>query len=498
MNERIRSVVIVGGGTAGWMTAAALARYLPRETTSITLVESEEIGTVGVGEATIPQIATFNRMLGIDEDAFLRETQATFKLGIEFRDWGRLGERYLHPFGTYGWDLQGTEFHHFWMRARRTGESNSLDDYCLNSAAAYAGKFARPDGNPRSPLSRLAYAFHFDALLYAKFLRVFAEARGVNRVEGRVGSVEQEGDTGFVRRLGLEDGRSIEGELFIDCTGFVGLLIEKALAAGYDDWTELLPMDRAVAMPCARIEEPKPYTIATARGAGWTWRIPLRHRTGNGHVYASRYTDKEAATQILMDALDGEPLAEPRHLSFTTGIRRKFWDRNVVAIGLSGGFLEPLESTSIHMIQTAIAKLLALFPDTSWSAVDRDEYNRLLTTTFTHIRDFIVLHYVATSRDDTPFWRDRKKVEIPETLARKMALIEGAGRFFRYEDELFSVTSWLAVMGGQGRGPSAYNPIADGISDTNLKASLADMRSVIMRTVNAMPRHEEFLSRVTR
>ncbi|NRA29108.1 MAG: tryptophan 7-halogenase [Parvularculaceae bacterium] len=495
MTERIKSVVIVGGGTAGWMTAAALSRYLPSDSTKITLIESEDIGTVGVGEATIPQIATFNRMLSIDEREFVRATKATFKLGIEFRDWGEKGDHYFHPFGTYGWDLEGTEFHHFWRRAQMAGDDTPIDAYCLNAAVASAGRFALPDGNPRSPLSKLAYAYHFDALLYAKFLRRYAEARGVERWEGCVQSVKQDSKTGFVGQLGLDDGREISGELFIDCTGFVGLLIEKTLGAGYDDWTDMLPMDRAVAVPCARVEPPKPYTIATADEAGWRWRIPLQHRTGNGHVYSSSYTDDEKALQSLLENLDGEPLADPRQLRFTTGIRRKFWDKNVVAIGLSGGFLEPLESTSIHMIQTAIAKLLALYPDRDWSEVDRDEYNRLLKVTFTHIRDFIVLHYVATDRKDTAFWRDRQHVPVSETLQRKMDLLQGAGRFFRYEDELFSVTSWLAVMQGQGRAPQRYNPMADSLSDMNLSRSLADMRKVIDQTTASLPTHDDFLQR---
>ncbi len=496
MSAPITKILIAGGGTAGWMTAAALSRFLPRERTTITLVESEAIGTVGVGEATIPQIATFNQMLGINEADFVQATNATFKLGIEFRDWGHLGERYFHPFGTHGWDLEGTDFHHFWKRAAELGDPYSLDDYCLNSRAAYSGKFAIHDGNPRSPLSKLAHAYHFDAGRYAAFLRHYAEGRGVVRVEGKIEDVQQDVQTGHVTALTLEDGLKIEAELFIDCTGFRALLIGQALGVNYRDWSDLLPMDRAFAVATARNEDPKPYTIATARDAGWTWRIPLQHRTGNGHVYASRYTDDEAALETLKSALDGEMIGEPCALRFTTGVRDRFWDKNVVAIGLSGGFLEPLESTSIHMIQTAVAKLLALFPETDFASEDRDEYNRLLHTTFGHIRDFIVLHYAVTERVDTAFWRDRQTLDLPNTLARKMALMEGSGRFFRYDDELFSVTSWLAVMAGQGKPPKRYNPTAGGISDHNLLASLSEMRKVVEHATASMPTHQEFLSRL--
>jgi len=495
MPEPIASIVIVGGGTAGWMTAAALSRYLPDGQCRITLVESEEIGTVGVGEATIPQIATFNAMLGIDENEFVRETSGTFKLGIEFRDWGRLGERYFHPFGEYGFDLEGTEFHHFWHRQKAAGEPHGLNAYSLNASAAYGGRFMRPDGDPRSVLSRLGYAFHFDASLYAAYLRRYAGARGVVRHEGRVTHVDQRGEDGFIEAVTLADGRRFEGDLFIDCTGFGGLLIEQALKAGYEDWRHWLPMDRAVAIPSETVEPPRPYTIATARKAGWTWRIPLQHRTGNGHVYCSDFMDLETATAELLAALDGAPLAEPRHLRFVTGRRRAFWTANCVAIGLSAGFLEPLESTSIHMIQTGIAKLLALFPTRDFNPVERDEYNRLLATSFGHIRDFIILHYLATSRRDSPFWQRMSSMEVPETLARKMALMEAGGRFFRYDDELFSVVSWLAVMEGQGRGPKGHNPIADGLSPANVAASLENMRNLIAKTAAALPTHQQFIDR---
>ena len=493
--EPIESVVIVGGGTAGWMTAAALGRYLPKETTRITLIESDQIGTVGVGEATIPQIADFNRMLGIDENEFVRATAGTFKLGIEFADWGRVGDRYFHPFGSYGFDLEGTDFHHFWLRLNKLEESPGLDAYSLNASAAYSGKFIRPDGDPRSVLSRLGYAFHFDATRYAAFLRNYAEKKGVTRHEGKVVSVQQNGEDGFITSIQLESGETIGGDLFVDCTGFRGLLIEGALQTGYEDWSDLLPMDRAVALPTKSVEPPKPYTIATARDAGWTWRIPLQHRVGNGHVYSSRFTDAEAATETLLDAVDGEPLGDPRHLRFVTGRRKQFWNANCVAIGLSAGFLEPLESTSIHLIQSGVSKLLSLFPNRAFNPVERDEYNRLLSTSYQHTRDFILLHYVATEREDTPFWRYVQKTELPDSLRRKMELLESRGSFFRYEDELFSVVSWLAVMAGQRRRPQGYNPVADSLSKRNLTQSLANMRGVISKTVAAMPTHQQFIDR---
>ena len=495
MAYRIRKIVIVGGGTAGWMTAAALSKYLPSNEVEITLIESEDIGTIGVGEATIPQIVTFNRMLGIDEDTFVRATGATFKLGIEFRDWGRKGERYFHPFGEYGFDLDGTEFHHFWLKQKAAGEAHGLDAYSLNASAAYAGKFIRHNGDQRSILSKLGYAFHFDATLYARLLRDYASKNGVSRIEGKVVEVNQSNNNGFIQSVILEDGRNFDGELFIDCTGFYGLLIEQTLNAGYENWQHYLPMDRAIAVSCSAVEPPKPYTIATARTAGWTWRIPLQHRVGNGHVYASEYLSSDEALAQLLGILDGEALSEPRHLRFVTGRRHQFWVKNCVAIGLSAGFLEPLESTSIHMIQTGIAKLLALFPSSDFEAIERDEYNRLLGVTIQHIRDFIILHYAVTARDDSPFWQRMHAMELPETLRKKMALMEASGRFFRYDDELFSVTSWLAVMEGQGRGPRSYNPVADGLSKKNVTQSLTNMRDIISKTVSAMPSQQDFINR---
>jgi len=357
MGDRVEKIVIVGGGTAGWMSAAALSKLMPKTGASIILVESEDIGNVGVGEATIPQIATFNQRLGIDEDEFVRETQATFKLGIEFVDWGKIGDRYFHPFGVHGFDLEGIEFHQFWAKLKEMGDDRVIDDYSLNAAAAYAGKFIRPLPEHGPALNRLAYAFHFDAILYARFLRKFSEKLGVSRIEGKVSNVGLRSDNGFIENITLDDGQIIEGDLFIDCTGFRGVLIEDTLKTGYDDWSQYLPVDSAVAVPSERIEDPIPYTRSTAREAGWQWRIPLQHRTGNGYVYCSQYQSKEEAEKLLLNNLDGKALAEPRHLHFTTGRRKKFWNKNCVAIGLSAGFMEPLESTSIHLIQSFLTKV---------------------------------------------------------------------------------------------------------------------------------------------
>lgn len=491
--ESVQKIVIVGGGTAGWMSAAALSKLMPHG--EIILVESEEIGTVGVGEATIPQIATFNDRLGIKEDEFVRETQATFKLGIEFVDWGKVGEKYFHPFGTHGFDLEGIEFHHFWNKLREQGDNRSIEDYSINAKAAYNDKFIRPKSEHGPIINKLGYAFHFDAILYAKFLRNFSERNGAKRIEGKVDNVTLRSKDGFIESITLADGQVISGDLFIDCTGFRGLLIEEALHTGYEDWSEYLPVDSAVAVPCEKISDPVPYTRSTARNAGWQWRIPLQHRTGNGYVYCSKYQSKEEAERLLLDNLDGKPLAAPRHLRFKTGHRKQFWNKNCVAIGLSAGFMEPLESTSIHLIQSGISKLVALFPDKSMNPVERNEYNRLLSVGYAHIRDFLILHYKLTKRDDSEFWNYVRTMEIPKSLKRKMALIESRGRFFKYDDELFNVTSWMAVAIGQGYAPNGYNPMVNSLTEDNIKNSLSNMLGAINKAVDAMPRQQSFIDR---
>lgn len=491
----IENVIIVGGGTAGWMTAAALSRCLEKTQTKVTLIESDAIGTVGVGEATIPSIAAFNEQLGIEEDEFVKATNATFKLGIEFADWRVKGEKYFHPFGQHGFDLEGIPFHHFWAKMRSMGDTRRLEEYSLNAKAAYVGKFLRPQAEHGAIMRRLAYAFHFDASLYAAFLRKYAEERGVKRIEGKVVDVIQNSETEFVEHVIMQDGARIAGDLFIDCSGFRGLLIEQTFKAGYTDWSHYLPVNRAVAVGSEAMRPPVPYTRSTALEAGWAWRIPLQQRTGNGYVYCDKYCEPAEAEARLLETLEGKPIGQPKHLRFMTGIRNKFWTHNCVAIGLSSGFLEPLESTSIHLIRIGIAKLISLFPDKAMSAVERDEYNRLMTADFTHIRDFLILHYKATERKDTPFWDYVRMMDIPNSLTRKMELLRSKGRFFKYDSELFDTTSWLAVAVGQGWVPEGYNPIVDGLSVTNIEKSLANMRGVLDKTVAAMPLHQAFIDR---
>ena len=492
-NHAIRDIVIVGGGTAGWMAAAAFGRFLDNGQRKITVIESDEIGTVGVGEATIPAILNFNRMLDIDENEFLRETQGTFKLGIEFVNWGRLGESYFHPFGHYGQDLHGINFHQLYLREYARGDHRSISEYCMSAMAAKLGKFGRANATARSPVSELFYAFHFDASLYAKFLRRHAEANRVVRQEGKIVRVHRRDSDGFVVSVELADGTKITGELFIDCSGFRGLLIGDTLGVGYEDWSHWLPMDRAIAVPTANIGPPDPFTRSTARTAGWQWRIPLQHRSGNGHVYSSQYLDDDAAEAVLMANLEGEALADPRRLRFTTGRRDLSWSHNVVALGLSGGFLEPLESTSIHLIQNGIARLFALFPDKNFNPLERDEYNRGMRDLYEDIRDFIILHYKATQRDDTPFWRYVRDMDIPEPLARKMELFKTRGRVFRENAELFSMPSWVAVMLGQNIWPEHWDTLTDALDEKRVSEAMAQMRRGYTATADALPTHEEFL-----
>ncbi|WP_315760727.1 tryptophan halogenase family protein [Sphingomonas sp. Y38-1Y] len=496
MNEHtIRDVVIVGGGTAGWMAAAAFSRFLANGVTRITLVESDEIGTVGVGEATIPPIITFNRMLGLDENEFLRETGGTFKLGIEFVDWGGLGERYFHPFGSHGRDLQGVHFHQLWLRERARASIPDISAWSMSAVAAGMGRFGRPTPDAKSAIRDLLYAFHFDAGRYAAYLRGYAERGGVTRIEGKVERVETRADDGHVEAVVLSDGRRVEGELFIDCSGFRGLLIEEALQTGYEDWTEWLPCDRAIALPTALTGEPDPFTRATAHGSGWQWRIPLQHRMGNGHVYSSRFIDDDAAERVLLDNVEGEPLADPRHIRFTTGRRRESWNRNVVALGLSSGFIEPLESTSIHFIQSGIARLISLFPDRRFDPIERDEFNRQMRDLYEDVRDFVLLHYKATRRDDTPFWNHCRTMAVPDSLQRKIDLFRAKGRLFREGRELFATTSWVAVCLGQHIVPESHEPAADALDEGKVAQALMQMHDEYRATAERLPAHGEFIRR---
>ncbi|MGA8204759.1 MAG: tryptophan halogenase family protein [Woeseiaceae bacterium] len=493
MDNRIKSIVIVGGGTAGWMTAAALAKVLGRDYADITLVESDAIGIVGVGEATIPQINTYNRMLGLDEDEFVRRTKGSFKLGIEFVDWTRLGHRYMHPFGSYGIDMEGLSFHAFWQRLKLAGLAADVADYSLMATAAKRNKFMRPFDAGNSPLSRITYAFHFDAGLYSLYLRSLAEENGVVRREGRIVNVVQRGEDGFIEAVELEDGDRIGAELFIDCSGFRGLLIEQTLKAGFADWSAWLPCDRAMVVPCEGVPELTPYTRSTAQKAGWQWRIPLQHRIGNGYVYCSNFISDDEATASLLANLDGEALAEPRQVRFTTGHRRKYWDKNCVAIGLSSGFMEPLESTSIWMIQTGIARLLSNFPDRNFSQVHIDRYNRVLIEETEYIRDFLILHYKASERDDSPFWDYCRNMDIPERLDEKIRLYRDNGRTFRENDELFNDTSWFAVLTGQYGAPRSYDPVADLLSLDETRQRLDQIRQAVANSADYMTDHREFI-----
>ncbi|RYD48327.1 MAG: hypothetical protein EOP60_15890, partial [Sphingomonadales bacterium] len=471
------SVVIVGGGTAGWMAAAALSRYFNDGRRTVTLVESDLIGTIGVGEATIPPIRSFNGMLDIPENEFLRETRGTFKLGIEFVNWGQQGDRYFHPFGGHGQDLHGIAFHQLYLRERaRTDTTPEIAAYSMSSVAASARSFGRPGPGAALPLSELGYAFHFDAGLYAAYLRRLAERQGTIRREGRIVRVERDGESGDVAAVILENGSRIEGDLYLDCSGFRGLLIEEAMQAGFEDWSDWLPMDSALAMPTANVGSPDPFTRSTAHGAGWQWRIPLQHRTGNGHVFSSRYMDAAEAERILRDHAEGEVLAEPRLLRFTTGMRREAWVGNVVALGLSSGFIEPLESTAIHLVQNGIQRLFALFPEGRVNPLEREEYNRGMRTLYEDVRDFVILHYKATQRDDTPFWRHVRDMAVPESLARRMELWRLHGRVFRENAELFTLPSWVAVMLGQNIWPERHDPIVDTLDPDKVAGAMAQMR----------------------
>ncbi len=491
----IRHIVIAGGGTAGWMTAAALSKVLNGKV-SITLVESEEIGTVGVGEATIPMIQLFNRVLGLDEDEFLRETQGSFKLGIEFVNWGRLGSRYMHAFGRLGQDLWTVPFHQYWLKMHQAGKVRALGEYAITRVAAYRNKFMRAATDVQnSPLNDITHAFHFDASLYARYLRRHAEARGVRRIEGHIAEVSVRTSDGHVQALVMADGRRVEGQLFIDCSGFRGLLIEQTLHTGYEDWTHWLPCDRAIAVPCASVSPLTPYTRSTAHAAGWQWRIPLQHRTGNGHVFCSRHISEDEATAVLLQNLDGPALTEPRALRFTTGMRKRGWNRNVVAIGLSSGFLEPLESTSIHLIQTAIARLIDFFPSSGFSAVDIDEYNRQSRFEIERIRDFIILHYHLNQRSDTAFWVACREMEVPATLQAKTRLFSSHGRIVRENNELFSEVAWLQVMLGQHLQPRGYHPLVDRLDETEIAAYLGGVHELMGRCADAMPDHAQYIAK---
>jgi tryptophan halogenase len=490
---KVRRIVIVGGGTAGWMAATYLSKLSRGVPYSIELVESEEIGTVGVGEATIPPIGDFNRLMEIDEHEFMRATQATIKLGIEFIDWSRPGDEYIHPFGIYGVPMHGIYFHHFWLRHRAQGGRMSADVFCQNIVAARQGRFGRILPDDRLPIDPMLYAYHFDAGLYAAFLRRRAEAMGVKRIEGKVVHVAQNAEDGFVESLKLAEGRNVAGDFFIDCSGFRGLLIEQVLHAGYEDWTHWLPCDRAMAVACERVMATTPYTRSSAREAGWQWRIPLQHRTGNGYVYCSRFISDDEAAAKLLSRLDGAALGEPRPLRFVAGRRNEVWKKNVVAVGLASGFLEPLESTSIHLIQSMMARLLFMFPGDGFDPATIDKFNALAKKELEEIRDLLVLHYTATERTDTAFWNLCRAIPRPESLRQRWEMYERNGNIVIEAGLLFKEPSWFAILHGQGVQARAYHPFADIPSDEELANRFARISDAVARRVATYPMHDDYI-----
>ena len=489
---RIKKVCILGGGTAGWMTAAGLSHKLKHSQIEITLIESEQIGTVGVGEATLPGIRAFNNALGIDEPTFMKETSATFKLGIEFCDWGKIGDRYIHPFGEFGERTNNVEFHHYWNKLRLTRSASRLDDYSFPIRMSELGKFQFPDPDPAKIESSFGYAYQMDSSAYARFLRRYAESNGVKRVEGKVTEVDQDSETGHVVSVKLEAGTTVTADLFIDCSGFRGLLINQTLKSGSVDWTKWLPCNRAIAIPSRSAEKQiTPFTRATARQSGWQWRIPLQHRIGNGHVYCSDYISDDEACQVLCDNLEGEALAEPNQLYFKTGRRKQLWKKNVVAIGLSAGFLEPLESTSIYLIQEGITALLELFPDTEFRSTDIDEYNRRMELYFERVRDFLILHYIATERDDSEMWRYFTHMKLPDSLQERLDAWLLRGHIIKYEFGAFLPPSWIAVMVGQNLLPAHYDRRVDALDQQELIEMVAEMKAKISSAAQNVPGHAE-------
>ena len=492
--ERVKKVIIVGGGTAGWMSASLLVKLLGSQL-EITLVESDAIGTVGVGEATIPPIQIFNNVLGLDEDDFLKATQGTFKLGIQFENWGRIGDKYMHAFGAVGRQIGMTPFQHFFQRAKAAGHSADLWDFSFNYQVAKQDRFARLPKIPNSPLEGLTHAFHFDAGLYAQYLRKGSEASGVNRIEGLITDVALDSESGHIQSVTLKDGNVIEGDLFIDCSGFRSLLMGEALGVGYEDWTHWLPCDRAVAVPAENGPRMRPYTQSIAHKAGWQWRIPLQHRAGNGHVFCSDHISEDEATATLMGNLEGKPLAEPRTLRFTTGRRDKFWFKNCVAVGLSSGFMEPLESTSIHLIQMSIVRLVQMFPSLGFDAVNMAEYNKQVGFEFERIRDFIILHYHANERTDSDFWKRCREMDVPDTLTEKMELYKATSRIFRENNELFTETAWLQVLHGQRIEAKGYSPLADQLTDAQLNEYFANLKQIIDTNAVKLPSQKDFIAK---
>lgn len=486
-DQVVRKVVIAGGGAAGWIAAASLSKLLG-PLLDITLIESDDIGIVGVGEATIPTFTTFHRLLGIDEQEFMRATQATFKLGIAFENWGQVGDRYIHSFGQIGKPTWMADFQHMWLQAKAKGFGGDLGDYCFELQAAEAGKFAT------SKNANINYAYHLDARLYAGYLRKISEANGVKRVEGKITQVAQDPDTGFIQALTLESGARIEGDLFIDCTGFRGVLIEQALKTGYDDWSHWLPTDSALAVQTQSTGDPLPYTRSIAHDAGWQWRIPLQHRVGNGIVYCSEHMSDDEARAKLLDSVEGDTLTEPLLIKYRTGRRRKVWNKNCIALGLATGFVEPLESTAIHLIQVSVTRLVQLFPFSGVSEALADRFNDQTTNELEQIRDFIIMHYKLTERDDSPFWNQCRTMDIPESLAQRIALFRDSAHAYQNADGLFRVDSWVQVMLGQRLEPQGRHHLARLMTDDQLRQALGGIKTNVANAVAKMPSHQEFVN----
>jgi tryptophan halogenase len=494
LENAIRKIVIVGGGTAGWMAAAPLAQRLGKHC-EVILVESPEIGTIGVGEATLPTIRFYNAALGLDGADFIKKTQATFKVGIDFQDWGHVGNRFFHGFGDYGPSIDKRSPHMHWLRlSQEFNRMPDLENWSMSSMMARHNKFTPPSKDIPSLTDAYSYGFQFDAGLYANYLREYAVARGAQRIEGMIVEVEQHPESGFITAVKLRDGRRVEGDLFIDCSGFRGLLIEGTLKAGYDDWSDYLPCNSALAVPCASVPELTPYTRVTAKSAGWVWRIPLQHRTGNGHVYSNAFTTDEQARQVLLDSLDAAALDEPRQLRFVTGRRRKSWVKNCVAVGLSAGFVEPLESTSIHLIETAVGKLITLFPDRDFRPELIEEFNRSMAIRYESVRDFIIMHYKLTRRDDSEFWRYCANMPVPDSLSHQIELFRETGRVAVLDPDGFAEPSFVAMLMGLGVVPKRYDPFVDHIDIRQLHGHFAGLRDAIAQAVARMPDHGAYIA----
>jgi tryptophan halogenase len=498
-DKSIRKIVIVGGGTAGWMAAAPLAqlmaRHAPQRRCEIVLIESPDIGIIGVGEATLPTIRFYNQALGLDGADFVKKTQATFKLGIEFKDWGHLGNRFFHGFGDFGPAIENRSPHQHWLRLRRSGDMPSYEEWSTATVMARSNRFVPPQGDQPSAANAYSYAFHFDAGLYAAYLRDYAMQRGALRIEGTIVDVELRPDDGFVAALKLRDGRRIDGDLFIDCSGFRGLLIEGAMKAGYEDWSAMLPCNSALAVPCAKVARLTPFTTSTARAAGWLWRIPLQHRTGNGHVYCSGFTSDSEAARVLLEGLDAEPLDRPRQLRFTTGRRRSSWVKNVVALGLAAGFVEPLESTSIQLIMDGVGRLIENFPDRDFAPGLAAEFNRKLALQYEAIRDFIVMHYKLTKRTDSEFWRYCAAMPVSDALQHQIELFRSSGRVAILNPDGFQEPSMISIMLGLGVMPQAHDPFVELIDEAPLRTHFARLRAAIAQTVAGMPDHADYIAR---